>query len=210
MTALQKSDEGDVKVGVKPTSQKDLEARRERGYAVRDEVEVNPNEVVVPFPGDGNDTSAYVGVDPVYMNYASDTEKPLRAEGEENVEDLVSDELLSGLAYSEAAKKEGVQTVGTGSSQPHVLVTHSGERVEHVVVDREKVEKAAEEAGRKAAGLPATGGKGEPVRRSEDVKGAVLSGGDSGSKETTSTPAATTPPASPTPAPAPPAAGNGS
>jgi hypothetical protein len=41
----------------------------------------NPGEAVFAsqFAVEGNDTSAYEGVDPVYQTYANDTERPLAA-----------------------------------------------------------------------------------------------------------------------------------
>lgn len=154
-----------------PTTQLDLETRRDAGYETVVRKTVNPNEVVNPYPVEDNDTSAYVGVDPIYMNYANETEAPLR--GEDSVEDDVSKELNSGLAYSEVTKEERVQTVGTGSSEPHVLVTHSGEDVQHTVVDRKKVEDEGDKASRKALGQPAKEKTPAPLKRSEDVSGAV-------------------------------------
>lgn len=45
------------------------------------QVTYNPGEVVraAQYAVEGNDTSAYVGVDPVYQNYANDTERPIQA-----------------------------------------------------------------------------------------------------------------------------------
>lgn len=157
----------------RPTTQIDLEAREAAGFATVVRPTVNPNEVNAPYTVEGNDTSEYVGVDSDYMNYASDTHKPLKGEGEDAVEDRVRDDMYSGLAYSEAPTTEGVQTVGTGSSDPHVLVSTSGEKVaNHEIVDRKKVTDAADEASRQVLGLPGPSDA-SPVRRSEDVDGAV-------------------------------------
>lgn len=116
----------------KPTTQLDLEARLKRDNLPVKE-DVDPNAVNAPYKVEGNDTSAYVGVDPDKMNYASDTEKPLSGGG---VEAKVAKEQLSGYAYGKDAEKEGEQTVGSGSSVPVVGVTTSGEKVSHKLVDR--------------------------------------------------------------------------
>jgi hypothetical protein len=61
----------------KPTSQLDLEARLERDNEnpeVHVSVPVNPS-----YEAEGE----YVGTDPIYQNYANETEKPLAGEGPE-------------------------------------------------------------------------------------------------------------------------------
>lgn len=89
-----------------------------------------PVEVNAPYAVKGNDTSAYVGVDPSYMTYASDTEKPLRADG--GVEAQVEEMVLDGSKFGVAAKKEtGVDAdttqVGSGSSSDSIYTAYSGE-----------------------------------------------------------------------------------
>ncbi len=83
----------------KSAAQVDLEERQKRDNE-------NPNLILSTFEGErpeveddsardftieGNKTDAYVGVDPVYQNYASTTEKPLRSEkgAEKALEDEV-------------------------------------------------------------------------------------------------------------------------
>lgn len=60
----------------KPTSQLDLEERLARGNEVEPIlVAINPNQQGL------DDVEGYVGTDPIYQNYANETEKPYAAEG---------------------------------------------------------------------------------------------------------------------------------
>lgn len=123
---------GDKPYLTKPTTQTDLEARAKRDFKP-EATTVDANAVNDPYAVEGNDTSAYVGVDPSYMTYASDTEKPLAAESGSEAKAL--DQLTSGLAYGEVTpSKENKQTVGSGSSVPLVTVATSGEDVSHEIV----------------------------------------------------------------------------
>lgn len=56
----------------KPTSQLDLEERQSKDYVVPGQINLGTD----PQPSD----SGFVGVDPVYQNFANDTEKPFKAE----------------------------------------------------------------------------------------------------------------------------------
>lgn len=97
-----------------PNSQLDLEARQERGNAsdkvlsTSDEAAERAADAEVEegrdFRVEGNDTSAYVNTDPVYQNYASDTEKPLGAEDgpEKKLEEFVAEQETTLLGESEA------------------------------------------------------------------------------------------------------------
>lgn len=125
----------------RPTSQLDLEARAAKDFAVKEKVEVDPNKVNDPYKVEGNDTSAYVGVDADRMTYANDTEKPLEGEG---IEAEVAEALLSdNFAYGEDEDPERKQTLGSGSSEPVVYPVTSGENVSTEVVDRQAQAKAA-------------------------------------------------------------------
>lgn len=109
----------------KPTSQLDLEARQENGNA---SFKVLSTSDQAPKPGDededarsyvveDNDLDGYLNVDPIYMNYASDTEQPLLAEeGPEQVlEEFIREE--SPTASVESATVTGdPNTVGTQST----------------------------------------------------------------------------------------------
>lgn len=57
----------------KPTSQVDLEARQQEDYVPPTQLQPG----VDPSPSD----TGYVGVDPIYQNFANETEKPYAAEG---------------------------------------------------------------------------------------------------------------------------------
>lgn len=66
--------------------------------------------------GDGNDTTAYVGVDPIYQNYANETDRPLVAE--EGVGKVLEEQAKDREdAAAAAARKVGV-TGFTGSANP--------------------------------------------------------------------------------------------
>lgn len=151
----------------RPTTQTDLEARREADFG-NPTVETDPNVTNAPYAVEDNDTSAYVGVDPDKMTYANDTEKPLR--GEDSVEDEVASDMLAGYAYGTDAKVEGQQTLGSGSSSPVVAVTTSGESVTHAIVDREALSKKVAENDAAAA----KGESPEPIRSTEQF----VSGGE--------------------------------
>lgn len=168
----------------RPTTQTDLEARREADYRAA-EVKTDPNATVAPYAVEDNDTSAYVGVDADKMTYAEDTHKPLRGDG---VEDKVASEQLKG--YAVAKKQEGPereQTLGGGSEQPLAQVVTSGSSVTHKLVGEIKAEedgsktvkaaKAALEDGKPSEPTPAqtpapnTGQKPAPKQaKAEDNK----------------------------------------
>ena len=85
----------------KPTSQVDLEERTKDDYVV-------PAQLVQgtdPVPAE----TGFVGVDPIYQNYANDTEKPLRAEkgAEKKFEDLAyADEVDTDFGATPAGESE--------------------------------------------------------------------------------------------------------
>ena len=112
----------------RPTTQVDLEARLNADQAKQ---ELDPNVTVEPYKVEGNDTSAYVGVDQDKMNYANDTEMPLKGDG---VEDEVAELMMSGYAYGKVAPDSTPgQDLGSGSSQPLLAVTSSGSDVQHEI-----------------------------------------------------------------------------
>ena len=110
----------DEAVYEKPTSQLDLEARLAEDYTPPSQIEwTNPNakppdpEKVKgrDFKVEGNETDAYTpDVDPMYQNYANESEKPFRAEGDDNPEAKVEKELLD--------KKEDEGGSGEGGESP--------------------------------------------------------------------------------------------
>lgn len=80
-----------------PASQVDLAERLESGNASDRVISTSPEyfrrmeEADDPDEGrvmqvEGNDVSGFVGVDPIYANYANETEKPGVAEGDDNPE----------------------------------------------------------------------------------------------------------------------------
>lgn len=90
----------------KPTTQVDLERRLaiENGDLDPEEDAGTPRD----FKVEGNDTSAYIGVDPIYQNYAEETHQPLASDGgpEERIEER---------AYEyEDAPKSGVSAADEG------------------------------------------------------------------------------------------------
>lgn len=81
----------------KPASQVDLEERQKKGNQSARVLPSAPQfeggkddgrarQMTVP----GNDTDGYIGVDPVYQNYANETEAPIEAD--ESAESKVADE----------------------------------------------------------------------------------------------------------------------
>lgn len=89
-----------------------------------------PVEVYAPYAVEGNDTSAYLGVSTEYMTYASETDRPMRAEG--NVDD--DPEVAAEERYYETATPvlvlpavESQQTTGAGSLHETVYTATSGE-----------------------------------------------------------------------------------
>lgn len=93
----------------KPTDQQDLERRQADDYQPDAELAsrrtfVNPN----PFGEEG-----YVGTDPVYQNYASETEKPLASE--EGAEKKAEDEVKEAYAFPDDVDESRiVSDPGTG------------------------------------------------------------------------------------------------
>ena len=57
----------------KPASQVDLEARQKKDY--------QPSSVLIKGEDPQVSDNGYIGVDPIYQNYANDTEAPLKSEG---------------------------------------------------------------------------------------------------------------------------------
>lgn len=89
-----------------------------------------PTTVYAPYAVEDNDTSAYVGVSPEYMTYASDTEKPLRADG--GVEGDLEEAVLDGSKFAvgtvtPVATDADTSTVGSGASSDLVYTATSGE-----------------------------------------------------------------------------------
>jgi hypothetical protein len=88
-----------------------------------------PTEVYAPFAVEGNDTSAYVGVSPEYMTYASETEAPSRAtegvEGQREARALDAPPVVA--AAPTTALDEDTSTQGSGASSDLVYTAASGE-----------------------------------------------------------------------------------
>lgn len=82
--------------------------------------------VLSPYAVEGNDTSAYVGVNPEYATYANETEKPLRAE-EGTAERYFEDQLTSPKKFAVGAAVVSQPTEGGGSSVPLLYPDVSGE-----------------------------------------------------------------------------------
>lgn len=93
--------------------------------SAEDALEDRP-QVVAQYAVEGNDTSAYVGVNQEYMNYANETEKPLLAE-EGSAERYFEDQLTSSKKFAVAAVPGSNQTEGGGSSVPLLYPDVSGE-----------------------------------------------------------------------------------
>lgn len=57
----------------KPASQVDLEARQKKDY--------QPSSVLIKGEDPVVSDNGYIGVDPIYQNYANETEAPMKSEG---------------------------------------------------------------------------------------------------------------------------------
>jgi hypothetical protein len=75
-----------------PASQVDLKRRQDndnksdRVLSTSDEYDPQELGEAREFVVEGNDQSQYIGTDPIYANYANETEAPLKAEGDDNPE----------------------------------------------------------------------------------------------------------------------------
>jgi hypothetical protein len=126
-----------------PTSQVDLEERLARGHRPAEQVVdntkndvLNPEVVSAPYAGDA-DTSKYLGTDPVYMNYARETERPMQAE--EGPEYEAQKRLQSGVAGVRkfvAPDDEPSTEVGVGRTET-LNTAVSGEDYSAELVDAE-------------------------------------------------------------------------
>jgi hypothetical protein len=76
-------------------------------------VTYNPGEYEeenkAPFAVEDNDTSNYVGVDPIYQNYANETEKPIKADEPDEAPDEEDEE---------KKEEEPTRTATTTSTSP--------------------------------------------------------------------------------------------
>lgn len=110
-----------------PASQVDLEARLKTGdksnrvLSTADSYEQDDvdKESVAGYAVEGNEVNAYVGVDPIYQNYADETQKPLRAEGgpEAKLEELTLEDDPSNL-YSVGIPAESVTPKSSDEAKP--------------------------------------------------------------------------------------------
>lgn len=82
--------------------------------------------VLSPYAVEGNDTSAYVGVNPEYATYGTEQDRPYQA-GEGSAERYFEDQLLSPKKFAVAAPFNSKQTEGGGSSVPLLYPDVSGE-----------------------------------------------------------------------------------
>lgn len=108
----------------------DYQRRQESGEVpARISTTGEPVTVHAPYAVEDNDTSAYVGVNPEYMTYANDTEKPLRAEGgvEGDREAAVFDSPPAVGLPSPNSTDEDTATAGSGASSDLVYTATSGE-----------------------------------------------------------------------------------
>jgi hypothetical protein len=132
-------------VYTKTTAQLDLERRLADEKLSPKELREKYDGGARDYTGDGNDTSAYVGVNPEYMNYANETDRPYQA-GEGSAERELEDQLKSGHAVAEPVDGTSNQTDGGGSTVPLVYAEVSGS-------DFENYEVTADEAAKETARL---------------------------------------------------------
>lgn len=117
-------------LGVKPTSQLDLERRRKVDHDPKKLAQSYADESAADgreYATEDTDDSNYVGVSPEYMTHANDTEKPLR--GDEGVEAEIEDELFASAppVNKTEAVVESNQIAGTGSTDPLLYPSTSGQ-----------------------------------------------------------------------------------
>jgi len=121
-----------------PASQVDLERRQESGNAsdrvlstsdeyARRQAEKSDDEKdagVRSFAVEGNDLDNYVGVDPIYQNYANESEAPLKAEDgpEQVLEEAVEEEEEKQKEYvkniPDVSPGQATTSPGTNEEQP--------------------------------------------------------------------------------------------
>ncbi len=121
-----------------PASQVDLERRQESGnasdrvlstsdeYARRqaEKSDDEKDEGVRSFAVEGNDLDNYVGVDPIYQNYANESEAPLKAEDgpEQVLEEAVEEEEEKQKEYvkniPDVSPGQATTSPGTNEEQP--------------------------------------------------------------------------------------------
>lgn len=124
------------------TAELDLERRMDKEELTKEEYADKYSENVNgrDFTGDGNDTSGYVGVNPEYMNYANETDKPGKTDPESALGRLER-QLQSGSAVAEAGPGAvSNPTDGGGSSVPVLYAALSGEDFENRVVTADELE----------------------------------------------------------------------
>lgn len=127
----------------------DLKARQESGEVpARRSVTGEPTTVYSPYATENTDTSAYVGVNPEYMTYANDTEKPLRAD--DGVEKALEEVVLDGSKVvvggtAQTATDADTTTGGSGASSDLVYTGSSGEKFTAVKAPAPEVKVTEEE-----------------------------------------------------------------
>lgn len=132
-----KSEPEEKAVFLKTTAALDLERREEDERLTPAERRERDKSQGRDFTGDGNDTSAYVGVSAEYMNYASPGDRPYRA-GEDSALGRLEDQLTSGAAVAAPVDPVSNQTDGGGSTVPLVYAEFSGEDFTNRVVTAEE------------------------------------------------------------------------
>lgn len=94
----------------KPTTQVDLERR----LAAEDGEEQPEVGSARDFKVEGNDTSDYIGVDPMYQNYADETHKPMASDG--GVEERIEERAYE---YEETPKEGQTSDDGHPADDPY-------------------------------------------------------------------------------------------
>jgi hypothetical protein len=114
------------KLGVLPTSQVDLQDRLDNDFRTDRVNNVGLPEEVEGLTVEGNDTSGYTSnVDPMYRNYANETEKPIVAEeGAEAEAELVLEDAAS--TASTVPVEEEKHDVDEDESAPDTSTSSAG------------------------------------------------------------------------------------
>lgn len=120
------------------------------------------------FAVEDNDTSNYVGVSPEYMTYANEYDAPLEADG--GVEAVAEAKFKNPDNYPLGTLESRTpgQTAGGGSSTPHIVVTTSGESIQHTLV--EEAPEADKETGEVHPDTDSEGPKSKTTRKNTQSK----------------------------------------
>jgi hypothetical protein len=164
-----------IELNVPSAAAVDLAARHEAGYRPiveknTDNDILNPEKTVTPYAVEGNDTSAYLGTSPEYMNYATPGDQPHRVT--EGAEADVLDYLQSGMpgVYKTQDVSDEVATQVGGQSVEHINTATSGEDFSSELVDKPEAPSGIGVIGAEPANSQAAGDSGNSTSKGSGAK----------------------------------------